>query len=128
MRETVTEYEVEQREIETERIYCDDCGAQTDDPTFEAREVCDGCRTVEDDSRVAQTREQIDDAMSEFGGDKIEPIQARFMIMILAPLIILDRIYLTMIGNVNAKNYLPIGLGNVLWGIVIGTMIGVYVL
>jgi hypothetical protein len=128
MRETVTEYEVEQREIETERIYCDDCGTQTDDPTFEAREVCDRCRTVEDDSRIAQTRETIKDILNDFSDGEKVPFSVYIVMSLLSPLVLIVGIGDVLKGNENARDYLPVGIGNILWGIVIGAMIGVFVL
>jgi len=128
MRETVTEYEVEQREIETERIYCDDCGAQTDDPTFEAREVCDGCCTVEDDSRIAETREAIKDAYENASDGEKLPLVAYIFILLFSPLVLIIGIYGASQGNTHAQNYLPTDIGNILWGIGIGLSFGVFVL
>lgn len=42
MRETVTEYEEVEQEVE--KVYCDTCGGEcTDDYKIEASEVCSGC-------------------------------------------------------------------------------------
>jgi len=127
MRETVTDYEVEKKEVEKEKIYCDDCHQETDNPTFEVREVCDDCRTVEDSSR---TSESLDVAESIVG--KIENTEmygtieesndlGKIKLFILSILSLpLTGVLMFGIQKQATRELIIYALGMLLWGVIVG--------
>lgn len=132
MRETVTDYEVEKKEVEKEKIYCDDCHQETDKPTFEVREVCDDCRTVEDSSRISQSLDVANDIVGKVKDTEMydhfnsEPYLGKIGLVELhslsLPLTGLILIILSVQSRA-AREMIAYGLGMLLWGVIVGYMV-----
>jgi len=127
MRETVTDYKVEKKEVEKEKIYCDDCHQETDNPTFEVREVCDDCRTVEDSSRISQSLETANHIVGKVKDTEMydhfdsEPYLRGIGLVALHSLSLpLTGLIILSVRSRAAREMIIYGLGMLLWGVIVG--------
>jgi len=127
MRETVTDYEVEKKEVEKEKIYCDDCHQETDNPTFEVREVCDDCRTVEDSSRISQSLDVAESIVGKiensemYKDSKQAPDLGKIGLWTLFALSLpITGVLMLGIQKQATRELVMYALGMLLWGVIVG--------
>lgn len=139
MREKVKEYEVEKKELEKEKFYCDICGCDcTDEYQIVPMDLCDDCQPEEKNGygSVEKAKVVLDNKRDELKGleDRnsalFETMGAGFFLFLIIfyPLMFGAGI-MDFIGNRDeyGKVFIYAGVSTILWGVLLYAVISLFV-